>query len=207
MDDGSRSSYLLLAKATPVYSSTGEVVGKVKRVLCEPAADIFDGLEVTTSEGARYVPAEHVAAIHGGGVDLSITTTEVVALPAPRHRPRIKWDLDHPPPHLWRDVELWLVEHLPHRHPALDLRLKQAEHRLIERQRALKLAHENPKLAIEAGIGRPDLPGSDDSGVIDLNHAPAEVMIMLPGLDEPLAEQIVEARERISGFTSVGDGA
>ena len=44
MDEGPPSSYLLLAKDTPVFGSDGSVAGKVKEVLCDPGDDIFDGL-------------------------------------------------------------------------------------------------------------------------------------------------------------------
>ena len=56
---------------------------------------------------------------------------------------------------------------------------------------------------MEAGIGRPDLPGADHGYVVDINHAALGVIGTLPGLDERLARQIAEARDRISGFASL----
>jgi hypothetical protein len=75
VDEGRPVSYLLLARSTPVYASGGEVVGRVRKVLCEPAADIFDGLELDGVDGRRYVPAEHVASIHERGVDERLPAT------------------------------------------------------------------------------------------------------------------------------------
>lgn len=48
VEEGEPSSYLVLARAPPVYGSDGQTVGKVKKVLCEPGADIFDGFELLT---------------------------------------------------------------------------------------------------------------------------------------------------------------
>jgi hypothetical protein len=205
VDEDTRVSYLLVAGATPVYASGGEPVGKVKQVMCEPAADIFDGLLVATTDGDRYIPAEQVAAIHEHGVELSITPAAVASLPAPRHHPRVTWDLERPPVHVWDEIEDWLLEHLPHGHPARDARIRLAQERLTARRRAVKLAKENPQLAAEVGVGRPDLPGSDHGGVIDINHAPAGAIATLPGLDQSLAQQIADARGRIAGFASLED--
>jgi len=203
MDEGAPISYLVLARETPVYGSDGQLVGRVKTVLCEPEADIFDGFELSTPEGIGYVPAEHVAAIHEHGVDLSITSAETAQLPPPAHQPRLKWDVDRPPPHLWKEIEDWLREHLPHGHPAREPRLRQARKRLHDREYALRLAQEDPQLAVEVGIGRPDLPGAYDCGVVDVNHASLEVITTLPGIDGRVAEQIIQTRERISGFASL----
>jgi len=163
---------------------------------------LFDGLVLGTSDGNRYVP-EHVVAIHASGVDLSITCAEVAGLPVPDRRPRVRWDVDQPRPCLWEEIESWLLEHLPHEHRARDARLRQARERLADRERALKLARDDPDLAIEVGTGRPDLPGADHRGVVDVNHAPAQVIQTLPGVGDRLADQIIDARDRVGGFASV----
>ena len=204
-DEGRAISYLLLASATPAYGSDGEKAGTVKKVLCEPEQDIFDGLVLACPFGDRYVPGECVAAIHERGVDLSITCAEVAALPAPRSQRAVKWDLDQPPPRLWEEIERWLVEHLPERHQARDVSLRRAQERLAERDRALRLARDNPQLALELGIGRPDLPSAEHGYVVDVNHAPLAVISTLPGVDQRLAEKIIDARERIAGFASLED--
>jgi hypothetical protein len=80
-----------------------------------------------------------------------------------------------------------------------------AEGRLAERDRARKLARERPALALEMGIGRPDLPNAQSAGLVDVNNAPAGVIARLPGLDDALAQQFVRAREDTHGFSSVED--
>jgi hypothetical protein len=67
--EGPPTSYLLLAKDTPVFGSDGEVAGTVKEVLCDPERDIFDGVVLATRHGDRFLAADRVAAIHERGVD------------------------------------------------------------------------------------------------------------------------------------------
>ena len=80
-----------------------------------------------------------------------------------------------------------------------------ARERLLERSRAQKLARDQPELARELGVGRPDLPGADSMGVVDINHAPREAIMELPGIDAALAERIVGVRRQIRGFSSTED--
>jgi hypothetical protein len=80
-----------------------------------------------------------------------------------------------------------------------------AEQRLTERREALELAANRPDLALELGIGRPDLPGAQHAGLVDANHAPVSALIQLPGIDETVAQRIVELREELNGFASVTD--
>ncbi|HEY1510240.1 MAG TPA: helix-hairpin-helix domain-containing protein [Solirubrobacteraceae bacterium] len=80
-----------------------------------------------------------------------------------------------------------------------------AEDRLAERERARRLARERPALALEMGIGRPDLPNAQAAGLVDLNNAPATAIARLPGVDDALAAQIVQARSDTHGFSSVED--
>lgn len=80
-----------------------------------------------------------------------------------------------------------------------------AEDRLAERERARRLARERPALALEMGIGRPDLPNAQPAGLVDLNNAPAAAIARLPGVDDALATQIVRARSDTHGFSSVED--
>jgi len=204
MDEGVPSSYLLLAKHTPVYCSDGIVAGTVKEVLREPAEDIFDGLVLASRDGDRYVPAETVTAIHARGVDIGLASAQIPQLPAPPTHRRVKYDLanDDGP---WIDVLHWLCEHLAHvLHPG-DPRVARAHERLAERDSALKMAREDPRLALEAGVGRPDLPDSFDGGLVDLNHAPVDVIASLPSIDRDLAERLARARAEVSGFSSLED--
>ena len=176
MDEGGPVSYLLLANATPVYASGGEIAGRVKR---------------------------QVVSIHERGVDLSIAVRELASLQEPRGERTVRWDLQKSPMGVWKEIAAWMLAHLPHDHPARDARVKEAQERLSARRRALRLARKDPRLAVEAGIGRPELSRADDGGVIDVNHASAAAIATLPGIDEPLAQQIIETRDAIDGFASL----
>jgi hypothetical protein len=88
---------------------------------------------------------------------------------------------------------------------AEDPRLLEAEHADEVRERALRIVATNPKRALELGIGRPDVPGSFDAGLIDVNHAGPESLHTLPGIDAERAKRIVELRMNGSGFESAED--
>jgi len=58
-------------------------------------------------------------------------------------------------------------------------------------------------LARDLRIGRPDLPRQyDDGGLIDMNHAPAEVMTAISGITPDLADHIVQIRNKVFSFSS-----
>ncbi len=80
-----------------------------------------------------------------------------------------------------------------------------AEQRLEDRREALDLARSNPALAREVGLGRPDRPGADDEGLVDVNNASVTALLDLPGIDGDTATRIVETRERVGGFSSLED--
>jgi DNA uptake protein ComE-like DNA-binding protein len=80
-----------------------------------------------------------------------------------------------------------------------------ARARLRDRQQARQLARENPTLAREVGVGRPDLPDAADTGLVDINNVPAAALTQLPGVDDALATRIVETRAQLGGFSSVED--
>lgn len=80
-----------------------------------------------------------------------------------------------------------------------------AEARLRDRQKALQIAQTNPALAREMGVGRPDVRGAADAGLVDVNNAPASALMTLPGVGEPLATRIVEGRAEVGGFSSLED--
>ncbi len=79
------------------------------------------------------------------------------------------------------------------------------EQRLRERERAARLARENPALAREMGIGRPDVSGAADAGLVDVNNASVTALLELPGVDGDVATEIIEAREKVHGFASLED--
>ena len=80
-----------------------------------------------------------------------------------------------------------------------------AERRLEERREGQRIAAEEPDLAIELGIGRPDKPGAKHAGLVDVNNASLTALLKLPGIDDVLATRIVEVRAEINGFASVHD--
>lgn len=91
MDDlGERSSYLAVKKGVPVYSSDGENLGRVVRVLSAPNLDMFDGIVFDTTAGPgghRFVDAPEVGEIYEGGVILKIDAAEAGALQPPNANP------------------------------------------------------------------------------------------------------------------------
>lgn len=86
-----------------------------------------------------------------------------------------------------------------------DPALTAAELKLRRRDLARRLARENPARARELGIGRPDVRGAFHGGLVDLNHAPADTIDRLPGVNKQVARRIVQVREEIGGFSSLED--
>lgn len=91
MDDlGERTSYLAVDKGVPVYSSDGEKLGRVVRVLSAPNLDMFDGVIFDTTAGPgghRFVDAPEVGEIYERGIVLKIDAGEAASLPAPEANP------------------------------------------------------------------------------------------------------------------------
>ncbi len=76
MDLGEPTSYLTLSTGTAVYSSDGEKLGKVERVLAAPDLDIFDGLVIGAGHWGGtelFVDAAQVKEIFESGVELKIS--------------------------------------------------------------------------------------------------------------------------------------
>jgi hypothetical protein len=74
------------------------------------------------------------------------------------------------------------------------------------RTEARKLATEDPLIARDLRVGRPDLQRNyDDGGLVDLNNAPAGVIASVCGLDAATAEAIVDIRTTLGGFAAVED--
>jgi PRC-barrel domain len=83
-DLGHPVSYLVAKRGTPVFSSDGEKVGRVVKVLAAPEANMFDGIIFETSwgpGGRRFVDAPEVGEIYERGVILKIEAAEVESLP------------------------------------------------------------------------------------------------------------------------------
>ncbi|HEU4656923.1 MAG TPA: hypothetical protein VFR97_05340 [Capillimicrobium sp.] len=82
MDDAEHGiSYKLLERGTPVLTRDGQRVGTVVRVLENVREHIFDGIDVDTPDGPRFVDAPEVARITNRAVTLTIDASEVGALP------------------------------------------------------------------------------------------------------------------------------
>ncbi|HEV7563931.1 MAG TPA: hypothetical protein VGO24_10580 [Solirubrobacterales bacterium] len=89
-DLGEPISYLVVEKGVPVYSSDGQKVGRVVRVLSEARVDMFDGIVIDTTAGPgghRFVDAPEVGEIFERGVVLKISADEVAKLPKPGQNP------------------------------------------------------------------------------------------------------------------------
>jgi hypothetical protein len=79
-DDGVAISYKVLRRGTPVVSADGVDLGKVRRVHEAKRENIFDGIDVDTPHGVRFLDAPEVARI----AERRVTTT-FPAVQAPRH--------------------------------------------------------------------------------------------------------------------------
>lgn len=88
MDDlGDPVSYLVARRGTPVFSSDGEKLGRVVKVLAAPEAHMFDGILFDTSwgpGGRRFVDAPEVGEIYERGIVLKIDAAAAQELPKRR---------------------------------------------------------------------------------------------------------------------------
>ncbi len=86
---------------------------------------------------------------------------------------------------------------------ASDLALTAARDRMHRRQHARELAQDNPALARELGIGRPDVPHDyDDGGLVDVNHVPGDVLASCLELTASESAAIVTVRDQLGRFSS-----
>ena len=86
-DLGHPVSYLVAKRGIPVFSSDGEKLGRVTRVLAAPEANMFDGIIFDTSRGPgghRFVDAPEVGEIYERGVVLKIDAGKAAELPRRR---------------------------------------------------------------------------------------------------------------------------
>ena len=75
-----------------------------------------------------------------------------------------------------------------------------------KRNEARKLAEEDPMMARELGIGRPDSrQGYDDGGLLELNFATGEQLSAVCGLPRNVAEEVVASRATLGRFVNVED--
>src|SRR5262245_1807960 len=90
-------------------------------------------------------------------------------------------------------------------HRGHDPVMEAAQDRIDRRAEGRHLLASRPALAREVGVGRPDLPGASDYGLVDVNHASAAALTRLPGIAQQLADRIVGQRAQVGGFTSAED--
>jgi hypothetical protein len=89
-DLGEPRSYLAVDKGVPVYSSDGEKLGRVVRVMSAPNIDMFDGIVFDTTAGPgghRFVDAPEVGQLYERGVVLKIDAAEAARLQPPAANP------------------------------------------------------------------------------------------------------------------------
>lgn len=87
---------------------------------------------------------------------------------------------------------------------AMDTAVDAARDRRELRRKAREIATEDPGLARELGIGRPDVQRDfDDGGLVDINSVPAEVLLQLRGMTAELAAHVVQVREIRGPYSSV----
>jgi hypothetical protein len=84
-------------------------------------------------------------------------------------------------------------------------KLDAARQRIERRAEGRRLVARDPRLAREAGVGRPDLAGAEDFGLVDINHVSGEVLCRLPGITPETAQRIVETREGVGFYKSADD--
>ena len=86
VDHGHRISYQALKSGTEVFSSDGQRLGVVQRVVVDAKAHIFNELVIDTKlgpGGLKVVDAREVEDIHERAVVLKLAAVEVEALPKP----------------------------------------------------------------------------------------------------------------------------
>jgi Helix-hairpin-helix motif len=88
----------------------------------------------------------------------------------------------------------------PHETPA-----EAARRRIGERARSRRLALDEPRVALEMGLGRPGVRRAAHGGVVDVNHATADEVARIPGVDEALARRICATRDELDGFSSAAE--
>jgi uncharacterized protein YrrD len=86
-------SWKAIEADAPVFSSEGEAVGKVSRIVGDHDADVFTGLaiDVDVIGPERFVPSERVQAIWPDRVDLALSKKQIEQLPEHEETPTVYW--------------------------------------------------------------------------------------------------------------------
>ena len=77
-------AYGALQPGTPVQTSDGREFGTVAVVLVDEPVDVFDGINVETSAGTRFVDADQVDRIFTTHVTTTLSWDQTANLPGPR---------------------------------------------------------------------------------------------------------------------------
>jgi hypothetical protein len=94
----------------------------------------------------------------------------------------------------------------PGQAPSQDAVVRAAQARIRQREEARKLVRDNPILARDLMIGRPDLSRRyDDGGLVDVNHVPADILVRCLGLAPAEASAVIAARASLGQFTSCAE--
>lgn len=94
-DYGQPSSYEVLSRGTPVYSSDGHRVGTVDHVLADEQADIFDGVVIAQPghrRAHRFADADDVDRIYERAVVLKLDRLAAERLSEPSANPAVMHD-------------------------------------------------------------------------------------------------------------------
>jgi sporulation protein YlmC with PRC-barrel domain len=76
-------AYSALQPGTPVQTSDGHRFATVQAVLVDEKVSVFDGIVVETSEGARFVDADHIGTIYTTYVRTTLSGEQAANLPLP----------------------------------------------------------------------------------------------------------------------------
>jgi hypothetical protein len=77
-------AYAALQHGTPMQTSDGRQFGTVVAVLVDEPVDVFDGINVQTSDGARFVDADQIGRIFTTYVCTTLSWDEAANLPGAR---------------------------------------------------------------------------------------------------------------------------
>ncbi len=77
-------AYTALQRGTPVQTSDGREFGTVAAVLVDEPVDVFDGINVETATGTRFVDADQIGRIFTTHVRTSLSWDQAANLPNPR---------------------------------------------------------------------------------------------------------------------------
>ena len=76
-DLGRPIAYTALPEGVSCFDASGERIGVVVHVLADYEDDIFDGLVLETSDGARFADAPQVGDLHERGAVLKVSAADL----------------------------------------------------------------------------------------------------------------------------------